>query len=84
VQAALERREPRVRDALRDLGLAEVDEHLDGSVEQADGFATPRPAMSGADPCTASNIAWRAPMFADPEMPTDPATCPAMSERMSP
>jgi hypothetical protein len=40
--------------------------------------------MSGAEPCTASNIETRSPMFAEPDRPTEPATCEAMSLRMSP
>jgi hypothetical protein len=48
------------------------------------GLATPRPAMSGAEPCTGSNTAWWSPTFADGARPRPP-TRPAMrSERMSP
>ena len=49
-----------------------------------DGLATSLPAMSGAEPCTASNIATPSPTFAEPASPTEPATCDAMSDRMSP
>ena len=40
------------------------------------GLATPRPAMSGALPCTASKTAYSSPMFApgtSPSPPTRPA-----------
>ena len=49
-----------------------------------DGFAMSCPAMSGAEPCTASNMAIWLPMFADPPSPTDPEISDAMSDRMSP
>ena len=51
------------------------------------GFATPCPAMSGADPCTGSNIdgAVRSGFRLAPgARPMDPATAGPMSERMSP
>ena len=49
-----------------------------------EGFAMPLPAMSGAEPCTASNMAKSTPMFDDPPSPTEPVISAAMSEMMSP
>ncbi len=51
------------------------------------GFAIPCPAMSGAEPCTGSNIdgAVRSGlMLADGAMPMEPATAGPRSDRMSP
>src|SRR6266849_3599299 len=55
------------------------------------GFATPFPAMSGADPCTGSYIALRflvlpssSPREAEGNMPSEPVSMAATSESMSP
>jgi hypothetical protein len=42
------------------------------------------PAIVGAEPWIASNIAHVSPMLAEPARPTEPATCAAMSLTMSP
>ena len=49
-----------------------------------DGLARSRPAMSGAEPCTASNMAQSRPMLDEGAMPIEPATSAATSDRMSP
>ena len=51
------------------------------------GSATPRPAMSGAEPCTGSNIEGKRPavlMLALGASPMPPVIAPASSVRMSP
>ena len=51
------------------------------------GLAIPRPAMSGAEPCTGSNIDGCSPVgsrLPDGAMPIEPATAAARSLRMSP
>ena len=51
------------------------------------GFAMPWPAMSGADPCTGSNIEGNSRSgfrFPEGAMPIEPATAAARSLRMSP
>ena len=48
------------------------------------GFATLRPAMSGADPCTGSNSPGPSPMLAEGSRPMEPAITAASSDRMSP
>ena len=49
------------------------------------GFAVPFPAMSGAEPCTGSYKNGRpSPILADGKSPSEPATAPASSLRMSP
>ena len=53
----------------------------------ASGLATPRPAMSGAEPCTGSNmpgVARRSPSEALGSIPIEPVIIAASSERMSP
>ena len=50
----------------------------------ADGLAIPCPAMSGAEPCTASKIAAWAPMLAPGARPKPPTRPEASSDRMSP
>src|SRR5437773_1910105 len=48
------------------------------------GFAMPRPAMSGAEPCTDSKYAQRpSPKLAEGATPRPPATSPATSDRIS-
>src|SRR3989442_1191901 len=49
----------------------------------AEGFAIPCPAMSGAEPCTASKIAACSPIFAPGASPSPPTSPDASSERMS-
>ena len=48
------------------------------------GFAMPLPAMSGAEPCTASKMAASAPMLAPGAMPRPPTSPATRSDRMSP
>ena len=48
------------------------------------GLALSCPAMSGAEPCTASNTAYSLPMFAPGAMPKPPAMPAAKSLAMSP
>ena len=48
------------------------------------GLARSCPAMSGAEPWIASNMAKSSPMFADGASPTEPLISAAMSDRMSP
>jgi hypothetical protein len=55
------------------------------------GFATPFPAMSGAEPCTGSYSALRffvfgstSPSEAEGSMPSEPVSIAAMSESTSP
>ena len=49
------------------------------------GLAMPRPAMSGAEPCTDSKYAQPlSPKLPEGATPRPPATSPATSERMSP
>ena len=51
----------------------------------AAGFATPFPAMSGAEPCTGSKMPGpTSPRLAEPASPSPPVTAAASSERMSP
>src|SRR5437868_12801845 len=53
----------------------------------ATGFAIPRPAMSGAEPCTGSNIDgyFRSGLrLADGANPMDPTTAAPRSDKMSP
>ncbi len=50
----------------------------------ATGLALPWPAMSGAEPCTASKIAASRPMLAPGAMPSPPTRPATRSERMSP
>jgi hypothetical protein len=57
VQAALERREPRVRDRSATGASPRWTSICTAALMSPDGFAMPRPAMSGAEPCTASNMA---------------------------
>ena len=42
------------------------------------------PAISGAEPCTASNIAYSLPILALPANPTEPETSEAISDIISP
>ena len=49
-----------------------------------EGLAISFPAISGAEPCTASNIAYSFPIFALPASPTEPDTSEAMSDIISP
>ena len=49
-----------------------------------DGFARFWPALRGAEPWIASNIAICSPMFAEPANPTEPAICAATSDNTSP
>ena len=51
---------------------------------RAEGLAIPLPAMSGAEPWIASNMAKSSPMFADPAMPTEPVSWATTSDTMSP
>ena len=44
----------------------------------------PLPAMSGAEPCTASKMAASTPMFAPGAIPSPPTSPAISSERMSP
>ena len=53
-------------------------------IRNAAGSAMPRPAMSGADPCTGSNTAWPSPMFAADGTPSPPIRPAPRSDRMSP
>jgi hypothetical protein len=48
------------------------------------GLATPCPAMSGADPWTASNIEASRPMFPAGAIPMPPTSPASRSLRMSP
>ena len=51
------------------------------------GSALPVPAMSGAEPCTGSNMLGNEPLglrFADAAIPMPPPTAPARSVMMSP
>ena len=48
------------------------------------GLAMPLPAMSGALPWMASNMATVSPMLAEPPRPTEPVISAAMSLMMSP
>jgi hypothetical protein len=48
------------------------------------GLASPVPAMSGADPCAACAIARPSEALMDGAMPSEPASSPARSDRMSP
>ena len=53
-------------------------------MSSAVGFATFWPAMSGADPCTASKTAASAPMLAPGTTPSPPTRPAARSDTMSP
>src|ERR1700684_1943888 len=48
------------------------------------GLAMPFPAMSGAEPCTASNTACRSPRFAPGTTPSPPTYSAARSDTTSP
>ena len=53
-------------------------------LSKPDGLAMPRPAISGAEPWMASNMAHWSPTLAEPHRPTEPATWAAISDMISP